>query len=124
MSERITIEVVRGPEGPCLLVNEYRVAGPKPWGGGTVTHEWRVDANMLRSRLAEIGYVEPCREAEAMHVGEMGARHDADQQLADVAGRMKAYGYDAETLRVLTDHILGGAEIPMPAPGVEGGSDR
>lgn len=44
-----------------------------------------------------------------------GAPDGALEGVIDVAGRMKAYGYDAETLRVLTEHIFGGAEIPMPA---------
>jgi len=34
------IEIVQGVEGQCLVVNDYRVAGPKPWGGGTVIKTW------------------------------------------------------------------------------------
>lgn len=48
-----------------------------------------------------------------------GAPDGALEGVIDVAGRMKAYGYDAETLRVLTEHIFGGAEIPMPASAPE-----
>lgn len=41
MSDRQhTILVMRGPEGPSLYLDDYRVAGPKPWGGGTVLHEF------------------------------------------------------------------------------------
>lgn len=29
-------ETISGCEGLCLGVNDYRVSGPKPWGGGTV----------------------------------------------------------------------------------------
>ena len=31
-------EVVAAPEGPCLYINGYRVAGPKPYGGGEVLY--------------------------------------------------------------------------------------
>lgn len=40
MDEKCLIEVVSGPEGPSVYINEYRVAGPKPWGGGNVTHRF------------------------------------------------------------------------------------
>lgn len=33
-------EVVRGVEGCCLALDDTRIAGPKPWGGGTVIHAW------------------------------------------------------------------------------------
>ena len=36
-----TIQVVGGPAGPSLYLDDYRIAGPKPWGGGTVLHEFR-----------------------------------------------------------------------------------
>ena len=48
-SNTVTIEVVSGCEGPSLYVNGYRIAGPKPWGGGNRTHVWSV----LRNRLTE-----------------------------------------------------------------------
>ena len=33
-------EVIRGAEGCCLALDDTRIAGPKPWGGGTVIHAW------------------------------------------------------------------------------------
>ena len=36
-------EVIRGVEGCCLALDETRIAGPKPWGGGTVIHAWKTD---------------------------------------------------------------------------------
>ena len=33
-------EVIRGVEGCCLALDDTRIAGPKPWGGGTVIHNW------------------------------------------------------------------------------------
>jgi hypothetical protein len=38
--EKITIEVVNGCEGKSIYINDYRVAGSKPWGGGTVEKSW------------------------------------------------------------------------------------
>ena len=32
--KRIEIDLVWGCEGDCLVMNNYRIAGPKPWGGG------------------------------------------------------------------------------------------
>ena len=36
-------EVIRGVEGCCLALDDTRIAGPKPWGGGTVIHTWETD---------------------------------------------------------------------------------
>lgn len=36
-------EVVRGVEGCCLALDDTRIAGPKPWGGGTVIHAWETN---------------------------------------------------------------------------------
>ena len=35
-------EVIRGVEGCCLALDDTRIAGPKPWGGGTVIHAWEI----------------------------------------------------------------------------------
>jgi len=40
--EKIRIEIIAGVEGDCLSINDYRVCGPKPWGGGIVKKQWRV----------------------------------------------------------------------------------
>lgn len=51
-------EVVRGVEGCCLVLDDLRIAGPKPWGGGTVIHAWETDKEYkvvdTRSRWHEL----------------------------------------------------------------------
>lgn len=42
-NDKVTIEVINGCEGKCIAINNYRVAGPKPWGGGTVEKSWTVE---------------------------------------------------------------------------------
>jgi hypothetical protein len=37
------IAVVNGVEGPSLYINDYRIAGSKPWGGGKVIAEFEVE---------------------------------------------------------------------------------
>lgn len=49
-----TIEVVEGVEGPCLSINDYRVCGPKPWGGGRVAKSWKARGDdLLRAMYIE-----------------------------------------------------------------------
>ena len=36
--EFVKIEIVSGCEGNSLYINNYRVTGSKPWGGGNVVH--------------------------------------------------------------------------------------
>ena len=52
---KILIEVVAGREGHSLSIGDdsggYRLAGPKPWGGGRVIHRFEVDPDELRREL-------------------------------------------------------------------------
>ena len=62
---KISIDVVSGPEGVALYVNDYRMTGPKPWGGGRVLHSFMVEADevkqiidkqkLIRCELVETG---------------------------------------------------------------------
>ena len=50
MNDKINIEIIAGVEGPCVSINDYRVAGPKPWGGGKVTKTWiTTPSNILQA---------------------------------------------------------------------------
>ena len=47
----VEVCIVHGVEGPCLSVNDTRVAGPKPWGGGRVGQTFRVSVARLLETL-------------------------------------------------------------------------
>lgn len=55
---KVTFEVVRGVQGPSLYVGDdsggYRLAGPKPYGGGEVIHSFKVDIEELREELSAL----------------------------------------------------------------------
>ena len=40
-------EVIRGVEGCCLALDDTRIAGPKPWGGGKIIHTWETDKTYM-----------------------------------------------------------------------------
>jgi hypothetical protein len=48
---KVRFEVVRGVEGLALYVNNRRVAGPKPWGGGDPVVVWLIAPEELRDAL-------------------------------------------------------------------------
>lgn len=39
-SREITIELVNGVEGNSIYLNDTRICGSKPWGGGSVIKQW------------------------------------------------------------------------------------
>jgi hypothetical protein len=41
LDREITVTHIKGVEGPSLYLNDRRVSGPKPWGGGSVVREWK-----------------------------------------------------------------------------------
>ena len=40
MTEEITIKLVNGVEGNSIYLNDTRICGSKPWGGGSLVKEW------------------------------------------------------------------------------------
>jgi hypothetical protein len=43
--------LVTGPAGLTLYINEVRVAGQKPWGGGRMLEDWRLDLEDVYAAL-------------------------------------------------------------------------
>lgn len=52
--KKIEIEVVKGVEGHCIYINNYRVAGPKPWGGGQTVLSWRASLKDFETALEKV----------------------------------------------------------------------
>lgn len=52
---QISILVVSGVEGPSLYINNFRIVGSKPWGGGDIIKEWKVEMDDLRRDLVVSG---------------------------------------------------------------------
>lgn len=50
-NEKVKIELVNGCEGKSIYINDYRVAGSKPWGGGRTEKDWIVDKKKFLSSL-------------------------------------------------------------------------
>ena len=55
------VEIIQGPEGAALYVNDTRVAGPKPWGGGKSIAVFELDGaatDRLRDAIDEFQAVD------------------------------------------------------------------
>lgn len=68
--DEVLFEVISGPEGPCLSIGNgrsgYRLAGPKPWGGGCTVHVFTVNvAELLREIQTIAPPVAPTTPEEA-----------------------------------------------------------
>lgn len=37
------IEIIKGVEGLCIGIDDRRICGPKPWGGGKVINSWEIE---------------------------------------------------------------------------------
>ncbi len=62
MSEQpIRLQIVRGVSGLCVYLNDYRIAGQKPWGGGEVVGEYTLSHKDITTALQLL--VEPARAA-------------------------------------------------------------
>jgi len=41
----------KGVEGNSIYLNDYRIAGPKPWGGGKIIKEWDISDKEVADKL-------------------------------------------------------------------------
>lgn len=49
--DKVIIEVINGCEGKAVYINDYRVAGSKPYGGGYVERSWMADRKDILKAL-------------------------------------------------------------------------
>lgn len=57
--DKVKVEIVSGVAGYSVYINDTRVAGPKPWGGGTCVKQWLVDRNSVSQAIASNEGVKP-----------------------------------------------------------------
>lgn len=43
------LDIVYGVEGYAIYLDDFRIAGPKPWGAGRLVKSWTVSSDTLRS---------------------------------------------------------------------------
>lgn len=63
--KRLCLEMVEGVQGPALYLENYRIAGPKPWGGGKTVRSWKVrrqDIDEALRHLTPASVARPLRE--------------------------------------------------------------
>jgi hypothetical protein len=79
---RTDVKVVGGPEGYSVYVNDYRVAGPKPWGGGQIVmHKQITDVD-----LAGAGLLRAALDAPALTVADVVAAMPNKRWRLDIHG--------------------------------------
>ncbi len=48
---KINLELVSGVEGNSIYLNDYRICGSKPWGGGSVIKKWTTSIRDIERAL-------------------------------------------------------------------------
>jgi hypothetical protein len=51
---RHVVSLVSGVEGLSIYLNNYRIAGPKPWGGGKILHEFTATSKDIELALGKL----------------------------------------------------------------------
>lgn len=47
----VRIDIVRGVEGPAIYLNNFRIDGPKPWGGGKIIMTFLARPSEIRQQF-------------------------------------------------------------------------
>lgn len=61
---KVKIEVIRSAHGTCIYVNEYLIAGMKPWGGGQVMLSMEAEESDVILALEKSTYGDKPEETE------------------------------------------------------------
>lgn len=81
MTDIVKIAVCKGVEGPSVYINDYRVAGNKPWGGGKTIHSFKAEkSNIFHALKIEQILKEKDDEIERLRIAlerAADALHDA-----------------------------------------------
>src|SRR3990167_1457373 len=80
--KKLVIEVISGVEGDCVAIDGYRVAGNKPWGGGTIKQSWNTERKHIIKALELESFI-TLREERAREE----IRKRIEQRLADCSDR-------------------------------------
>ena len=51
MTKKVKIECVQAGAYTSLYIDDHRVAGPKPWGGGRVVDSWTVRVKDIEAAI-------------------------------------------------------------------------
>jgi hypothetical protein len=97
--QNISVEIVSGIEGLCLLVNDYRVAGPKPWGGGKVVHSFQTKQSQIDIALHR---AQPANEPLALD--EMNALDHEPIYVLHTGGKWTMNGWHIATASSYQNH--------------------
>ena len=57
MDREIEVSLIKGVEGNSISLNNYRICGSKPWGGGQVLKTWTTSIKDIQSALEGIAIV-------------------------------------------------------------------
>lgn len=78
----------------CVYLNDYRIAGGKPWGGGNIQKTWRVTLKDIASAVPAVsalaafaGYA--AGAAEGQHADPLGTLRDIAEQARAVLALAK-----------------------------------
>lgn len=114
MSQDIKIEVIKGVEDNCLVINDRRVSGPKPWGGGKVIMSFDVKQSEIMAILPALSRLEDVeKEIKTLQLEQMdyhGKIMLKDKEIATLKEQNKELletaQYKIQELSVLSDRAV------------------
>lgn len=99
---KINIEIIQGVEGKSLYLNDIRVAGNKPWGGGSVVNNWKInEEDLIKAIISVKG--ERDRNSKIYYVlRELDRRFDKDEVEFKIYDETKKkFHIDEDRMRLL-----------------------
>ena len=97
---KVKIEMLESSFGMALYVNEHRVAGAKPLGGGKVVKTWTLDADTVLQQIPEAHRAEMFDFAEWTSLNSWTAYDDHTWKK-----QIGLYDFDAEPVYLSTEEI-------------------
>lgn len=111
-----SIQVVNGAEGKSIYINDYRVAGSKPWGGGTTIWEGNCTLQDIISAIGEDVLYDELIERKKLKVGDIVVVSADGEHFGEMGAIIKVNkyrGYNSYDISGIEDRSFLGEELML-----------
>lgn len=105
----LRIDYVKGVEGNSIYVDDNRIVGKKPWGGGVTLKTWEVDKDTFLTNIRNSLGKGKCHTCKI----QANIIKDLQNQIGELQSNLKGASINAEAMAEIKATIDGGSDQPV-----------
>lgn len=115
--DKAKITYVQGVEGSSIYLNDYRIAGPKPWGGGKIIKEWDIEltdvyrAAGIKANADQQAEIDDLKSRIEAWKEEVASLKGSVKKLEAVLSKVNSCPYSLDPASIPKDHNLDNPQV-------------